>query len=94
MLLIIVILLVAYILVPLIDLSLNERVRLPVKIGVYLLALLYVIWETLHWPIGLGLNLRGVRGVDSIVGAEHPRDAQGLFLCPRQEKHLGKSDGR
>lgn len=44
MLLIVVILLVAYILIPLIDLTLNERVRLPVKIGVYALALIYILW--------------------------------------------------
>jgi len=44
MLLIVVILLVAYILVPLIDLTLNERVRVPVKIGVYALAFVYVVW--------------------------------------------------
>jgi hypothetical protein len=44
MLLIVVILLVAFILTPLIDLCLNERVRIPVKIGVYLLVLIYVLW--------------------------------------------------
>lgn len=44
MLLIIIILLVAYILVPLIDLVLNERVRVPVKIGVYFLTLVYVLY--------------------------------------------------
>ena len=45
MLLIVVILLVAYILVPLVDLTLNERVRYGVKIGLYLLALLFIIYE-------------------------------------------------
>jgi hypothetical protein len=44
MLLIIVILLTAYIVVPLIDLTLNERVRVPVKIVVYLLAFFYVLY--------------------------------------------------
>ena len=44
MLLIIVILLAAYILVPLVDLTLNERVRVPVKIAVYGLTLLYVLY--------------------------------------------------
>jgi hypothetical protein len=43
-LLIIVILLVAYIVTPLIDLTLNERVRFFVKIAVYLLTLLWVIY--------------------------------------------------
>jgi hypothetical protein len=47
MLLIIIILFVAYILVPLIDLTLNERVRVPVKIGVYLLAAVYVFFVLL-----------------------------------------------
>lgn len=41
---IIVILLVAYIVVPLIDMSLNERVRYAVKLVVYVLALLWVGW--------------------------------------------------
>jgi hypothetical protein len=44
MLLIIVILLVAYILIPLIDLTLNERVRFPVKIAVFVLTLVYVLY--------------------------------------------------
>jgi hypothetical protein len=44
MLLIVVILLAAYILVPLADLSLNERVRVPVKIIVYVLVLVFVLW--------------------------------------------------
>jgi hypothetical protein len=44
MLLIIVILLTAYIVVPLVDLTLNERVRVPVKIGVYVLAFVFVIY--------------------------------------------------
>lgn len=44
MLLIVIILLVAYILVPLIDLSLNERTRVPVKIAVYALTLVYVLY--------------------------------------------------
>lgn len=45
MLQIIVILLVAYILVELIDLCLNERVRVPVKIGVYLITFVWVIYS-------------------------------------------------
>jgi hypothetical protein len=44
MLLIIVILLTAYIVVPIIDLTLNERIRVPVKIAVYLIALAYVVF--------------------------------------------------
>lgn len=44
MLQIVVILLVAYLLVPLIDLTLNERVRYGVKLVIYLLASLWVIW--------------------------------------------------
>lgn len=44
MLQIIVILLVAYILTPLIDLCLNERVRIPVKIAVYAVTFVYVLW--------------------------------------------------
>jgi hypothetical protein len=44
MLLIVVILLTAYIVVPLIDLMLNERVRVPVKIVVYTLAFCYVLY--------------------------------------------------
>ena len=44
MLLVVVILLVAFVLVPLIDLSLNERTRIPVKIAVYALALIYVLY--------------------------------------------------
>ena len=44
MLQITVILLVAYVLVPLIDLCLNERVRIPVKIAVYLVALVWVVY--------------------------------------------------
>lgn len=44
MFLIIAILFVAFILVPLIDLILNERVRIPVKIAVYLLAAIYIIY--------------------------------------------------
>lgn len=44
MILIIVILLTAYIIVPLIDLMLNERVRIPVKIAVYVLTLVYVLF--------------------------------------------------
>jgi hypothetical protein len=44
MLQIIVILLVAYLLVPLADLTLNERVRYGVKLILYLLAALWVIW--------------------------------------------------
>ena len=45
MLLIVVILLVAYILVPLVDLALNERVRYGVKIGLYVLTLAFVLYE-------------------------------------------------
>lgn len=41
---IIVILLVAYLLVPLADLTLNERVRYGVKLFLYLIAALWVIW--------------------------------------------------
>lgn len=44
MLLVVIILLVAYILVPLIDLTLNERVRFPVKIAVYVITLVYVLY--------------------------------------------------
>jgi hypothetical protein len=44
MLQIIVILLVAYILVPLIDLCLNERVRMPVKIAVFAITFVYVLY--------------------------------------------------
>jgi hypothetical protein len=44
MLLIVVILLVAYILVPLIDLVLNERVRLPVKIAVYAISFVWIVY--------------------------------------------------
>ena len=45
MLLIIVILLVDMIVVPLVDLCLNERVRIPVKVAVYGLTLLFVLYE-------------------------------------------------
>jgi hypothetical protein len=41
---IIVILFVAYILTPLIDLILNERVRVPVKIGVYVIVTIWFIY--------------------------------------------------
>jgi hypothetical protein len=44
MLLIVVILLVAYVTVPLIDLVLNERVRIPVKIAVYAVTFVWVVW--------------------------------------------------
>jgi hypothetical protein len=44
MLLIIVILLTAYIVVPLIDLTLNERVRVPVKVVVYAVTFCYVLY--------------------------------------------------
>jgi len=44
MLQIIVILLVYYILVPLIDLCLNERVRIPVKIAVYAVTFVWVLY--------------------------------------------------
>jgi hypothetical protein len=44
MLAIVVILLVAYIAVPLIDLTLNERVRVPVKIAVYAITFIWVLY--------------------------------------------------
>jgi hypothetical protein len=44
MLQIIIILLVAYILTPLIDLCLNERVRIPVKIAVYLVTFVWIVY--------------------------------------------------
>jgi hypothetical protein len=44
MLQIIVILLVNFILIELIDLCLNERVRVPVKIAVYLITFVWVIY--------------------------------------------------
>ena len=44
---IIVILLVAYIIVPLIDLSFNERVKYAVKLVVYILTMLWVIYTLL-----------------------------------------------
>ncbi len=44
MLSIVVILLVAMILVPLTDLALNERVRFGVKIGLYLLTTIYILY--------------------------------------------------
>jgi hypothetical protein len=44
MLLLVVILLVAYIVVPLIDLVLNERIRIFTKIAVYALTLAWVIY--------------------------------------------------
>jgi hypothetical protein len=44
MLQIVVILLVAYLLVPLVDLTLNERIRYGVKLVLYLLASLWIIW--------------------------------------------------
>jgi hypothetical protein len=47
---IIVILLVAYIIVPLVDMSLNERVRFPVKLVIYILALLWIVY-TLFRPL-------------------------------------------
>lgn len=46
MLQIVVILLVAYLIVPLVDLTLNERVRYAVKLVIYLLATLWVIWTS------------------------------------------------
>lgn len=46
MLQIIVILLVAYILIPLVDLCLNERVRIPVKIGVFAVTFVWVMYYT------------------------------------------------
>lgn len=45
MLQIIVILLVAYILVPLIDLTLNERVRFALKCVVYVATLLWILYS-------------------------------------------------
>jgi hypothetical protein len=44
MLLIVDILLVAYIIVPLCDLVFNERVRIPIKIAVYVVALAWVLY--------------------------------------------------
>ena len=44
MLQIVVILLVAYIVTPLIDLCLNAQVRIPVKIGVYAITFAWVIY--------------------------------------------------
>jgi hypothetical protein len=44
---IIVILLVAYIIVPLIDLSFNERVKYAVKLVVYIFTLLWVLYTLL-----------------------------------------------
>jgi hypothetical protein len=44
MLQIVVILLVNFILAPLIDLCLNERTRIPVKIGVYVITFVWVVW--------------------------------------------------
>ena len=44
MVLIIIILLASYIVAPLVDLCLNERTRVPVKIAVYLITLAYVLW--------------------------------------------------
>lgn len=44
MLLVVVILLVAFILIPFIELTLNQRVQFGVKIAVYGLALLYILW--------------------------------------------------
>lgn len=45
MVLIVIILLVAYILIPLVDLCLNERVRIPVKIAVYAVTFVWVIYS-------------------------------------------------
>jgi hypothetical protein len=44
MLLIVDILLVAYIIIPLCDLVFVERVRLPIKITVYIVALFWVVY--------------------------------------------------
>jgi hypothetical protein len=44
MLQIVVILLVAYIVAPLIDLCFNERVRLPIKIAVYLITFAWIVY--------------------------------------------------
>jgi hypothetical protein len=44
MLLIVDILLVAYIIVPLCDLVFNERVRVPIKITVYIVACFWVVY--------------------------------------------------
>ena len=49
----IVILLVAYVLVPLIDLTLNERARYAVKVVVYILALLWVIFTVFFAKAGV-----------------------------------------
>jgi len=46
MLPLIIILLVAFIVVPLIDLILNERIKFGAKLVVYSLAFVYVIWLT------------------------------------------------
>jgi hypothetical protein len=51
---IVVILLVAYIVVPLLDLSLNERVRYAVKLVVYVVALMWVLWTLLVGRLVLG----------------------------------------
>ena len=53
MLLIVVILLVAYILVPLIDLTLNERVRFPIKVVVYVITFVYAIYVLYFSKVGL-----------------------------------------
>ena len=41
---IIIILLAAYIVAPLADLSLNERTRVPVKIAIYLITLIWILY--------------------------------------------------
>jgi hypothetical protein len=45
MLLIVIILLVSFILVPLIDLTLSERIRYFAKIVVFIVTLIYEVWE-------------------------------------------------
>lgn len=52
MLQIIVILLVAYVVVPLIDLSLNAHVALVVKLVVYVVTLLWVVWTCFVGKMG------------------------------------------
>lgn len=47
MFLIVIILFAAYILAPLADLTLNERVRVPVKIAIYALSALYILFVML-----------------------------------------------
>lgn len=55
MVLIVVILLVDLILIPLIDLVLSERVRLPVKIGVLAVTFIWVMYVLIKGKMMLGL---------------------------------------